>query len=88
MKDYTMQTSQIQRNYLCAICWSELTLQEDGEPVCAKYGTEHYGYASRLYVQRRRQEDHLDYFNAHWNLSPVLNTNTKSVDELLKELGF
>lgn len=81
-----MQTSQIQRNYLCAICWSELTLQ-DGEPVCAKYGTDHYGYVSRSYVQRRRQEDRFDYQTALFYLASIVGPK-KTEEELLRELGF
>ncbi len=82
-----MNLLQIQRNYVCAVCWSELMIQNDGL-ICSKYGDEHYGYVSRAYMERRRKEDHLDYLNAHWNLNPVLNPNPKSADELLKELGF
>lgn len=84
-------------NWRCHCCWGELEKfqLETGkwEVRCRRlaYGLcDGGGFVSAHYVDKRRQQDAMDYHDARWNLSDILFPNRPKASErdLLAELGF
>lgn len=82
----------LSKSHLCAVCWQHLYLPHGADrPLCSAYGDEHQGYVTTSYVERRKQEDEIDYREAKDVLTkagvlpePVRQTPNKN----LKDLGF
>jgi hypothetical protein len=83
----------LQREYLCAGCWGNLTFAmreyNKCQMHCEKCG-EVDQFVSAHYVNERKMQDKFDAIDAKKNLAKVLGivTEVKTEDELVKGLGF
>ena len=83
--------SKIVRDYVCSTCWSHLieTLDMTGSEVsCAVYGTEHQGYVTKVYVERRRSQSRCEAVEVDALLKQVGILPKKNEKQQMEELGF
>ena len=71
----------IAENYLCSHCWGHLEVRpaEEGfyQVICHNCGAG-VGFHSKSYVQRKRDNDKVDYLDAKHNLAGVLGIERKT----------
>ena len=79
---------------LCASCWQGLTVQRSDKGqrlwkvICLHCGDDR-GFVSADYVERRRNEDHWDAYEAKKNLASALGIEPSKpvdVDKVIKDL--
>ncbi len=79
--------------YVCSRCWGDLTMTEkDGGAVveCVNCKEETYGYVTRHWTERRRNEDRSSCIEVTRMLQRigVLPKQERSREALMKEMGF
>jgi hypothetical protein len=81
------------RDYCCSVCWNHLMLKAAPGRMftieCAAHGTEHTGFVTKAYVERRRSESRGELAEARHNLAGVMfPVEQRTEQEIMKEIGF
>ncbi len=91
-----VEAQKLVRDYVCSDCWGTLAEYYDWETRtstvrCSTEGCPCNGLVSKSFVERRKAESRTELSEAHIALRdavPWLRGEKKSVEQLLKELGF
>jgi hypothetical protein len=90
-----VKMSSTMRDCLCAQCWGPLTcspLHSGQWFVYCKNCGEYAGFVTKKYVERRKQQDCIDYIDVYYMLTTMHllpeEEPTKSDERILEELGF
>jgi hypothetical protein len=92
----SVEAQELARDYVCSDCWGTLAEYYDREtraPAvhCSTEGCPCNGLVSKSFVERRKAESRAELSEARIALRdavPWLRGEKKSVEQLLKELGF
>ena len=92
----SIEAQKLVRDYVCSDCWGILAEYYDRETRtstvrCSTEGCPCNGLVSKSFVERRKAESHVELSEARIALRdavPWLRGEKKSVEQLLKELGF
>lgn len=83
------------RDYVCSVCWGPLMdVMVEGVPdvVCANYHTEHAGFVTKRYADRRKTDSLGDAYDVRHLLQKagvMQNPHAgKTAKQILDELGF